>query len=260
MRTSSLKAFTIVELLVVITILAIISVVAYTNFWWSTDKAKNSKRLSDVASIETWLQAFYQEKNYYPMPSQYSAATPKNLWGYNNAVNAQLSNTLSWAKSWDQFTSIIIASTLGWWKVNDTAWAQVWAKWTIDKDVLTKAYLSTELLDPGLKDVKVGDTESFKDYWIWEYVYWVYAKSNTTWTSASQKWSAYNIAVTMKDDQKWFVTKLIWNFDKSTCATCPSSLVWPGWAALSSLNDWDSSQTWSSTNPTETIPYAIIGF
>jgi len=74
------KAFTLIELLVVITILAVISVVAYTNFSGTTDKAKNSKKISDLASIETALQTFNQEKNYYPMPSTYSAT---NLWGYN---------------------------------------------------------------------------------------------------------------------------------------------------------------------------------
>lgn len=89
------KAFTLIELLVVITILAIISITAYTNFSGSTDKAKNSTKLGHIATIETGLNTFFMEKNYYPMPSQYSTT---NLWGYSGAVSASLCNTFSGSK------------------------------------------------------------------------------------------------------------------------------------------------------------------
>ena len=75
MKKSS--AFSLVELLVVITILVIISVVAYTSFGGVTDKAKNSSKISHLTSIESGLQMFYQEKNYYPMPAANSAT---NVW------------------------------------------------------------------------------------------------------------------------------------------------------------------------------------
>lgn len=49
-------------------------------------------------------------------------------------------------------------------KVNDTTAVQIGAKGTIDSDVLSKQYLSQELADPAIKDIKVGGTEVFKDY------------------------------------------------------------------------------------------------
>ena len=91
MQTSK-SAFTLVELLVVITILAIISVVAYTSFGGATDKAKNSTKLNHIASIESALNLFNQQKNYYPLPSVYDAN--KNLWGYNSGTVASTGNTV----------------------------------------------------------------------------------------------------------------------------------------------------------------------
>lgn len=87
----STRAFTLVELLVVITILAIISVTAYTSFSGSTDKAKNSAKIGHIASIGMALNKVFLDKSYFPMPSQYNATT--NVWGYNNAVPASIVNT-----------------------------------------------------------------------------------------------------------------------------------------------------------------------
>lgn len=115
MKTDISKAgFTLIELLVVITILAIISITAYTNFSGSTDKAKNSTKLGHIATIETALNTFFVEKNYYPMPSQYSTT---NLWGYSGAVSANLCNTFSGSKSGEQITGILTGSTIGGGKV-----------------------------------------------------------------------------------------------------------------------------------------------
>lgn len=249
------RAFSLIELLVVITILAIISVVAYTKFGWSTDAAKNSKKLSDIASIETWLQMFYKDKNYYPMPSQYNAT--KNVWWYDSTKTATVHNTLVITKSWDQIATV--TSWAWWWKVYES-WSvanQIWAKWTIDSTIwLTKEYLSQELADPSVKDIKVGNNSILKDYWVGEYVYWVYAKNNATWDSTSTKWSAYNIAITLKDDQKGYLTKLTWDFWSSTCVNCPNSLIWD-WTSNNSLNDGDNSFTWSVTDSTDRTPYPL---
>ena len=63
----NIKWFTLVELLVVITILAIISVVAYQNFGWATDKANASRKISDVATIETSLQQYFVDNLQYDL-------------------------------------------------------------------------------------------------------------------------------------------------------------------------------------------------
>jgi len=252
------SGFSLIELLVVITILAIISVVAYTNFSGSTGKAKNSKKLNDITSIETWLQTFYQDKNYYPMPSDYSAA--KNVWWYNSGTTATPTATFTWTKTWDKIETIIWASIVGWWKITQSGWTdQVWAKWVIDSTVLNKQYLSQELADPSLKDIKVWDTETFGTYWIWKYIYSIYAKpaASASWNTNWKKWQAYNIAVTLTDEQKTYLTKIIWNYDAGICTKCPTTLIWSGTV---SLKDWDN-YAWSDvSNPNITIPYPVEWF
>lgn len=259
MKNTFRKGFSLVELLVVITILAIISVVAYTSFSWSTDKAKNSRRINDLASMETALQAFYTDKNYYPMPSAYDASN--NVFWYDSAATATYNNILDVDKAWDQ-VSAIKSNTKWWWKVYNidpvaTA-SQIWAKWVIDSSVLPKQYLSQDLYDPSLKDIKVWDTKTFKDFWIWKYVYGIYQK-NWTFAVWSQKWSAYNIAATLTDEQKSFVAKVIWNFDEKTCFKCPKSLIWP-WidSADNVVIEWNDNSDWTSA--TAKIPYQIAWF
>jgi len=57
------KAFSLVELLVVITIIAILSVVAYTALGGQTAKARNSRRIQDVSTIQSALEIFFIENN-----------------------------------------------------------------------------------------------------------------------------------------------------------------------------------------------------
>lgn len=254
--------FSLIELLVVITILAIISVVAYTNFSGSTGKAKNAKKLNDITSIETGLQTFYQDKNYYPMPSDYTPVTGVwwNVWWYDDTKDSQLNNTLVIVKTWDTIDSL--TSWAWWWKVNLVWWAsQVWAKWVIDSTVLNKQYLSQELYDPSLKDIKIWNNNTFKDYWVWKYVYWVFAKPPLAWVWNTnwKKWQAYNVAVTLTDDQKWYLTKIVWNFDNNSCTGCPKSLIWSG-TTDANLVDWSSSANWDPINPNDTIPYPVEWF
>lgn len=60
------KGFSLVELLVVITIIAILSVVAYTAVGGQTTKAKNSRRMQDIGTIQTALEAYFISEGRYP--------------------------------------------------------------------------------------------------------------------------------------------------------------------------------------------------
>lgn len=228
MRTLKIRdGFTLVELLVVITILAIISVVAYTSFGGATDKAKNSTKLQHLASIEGALNMFFQEKNYYPMPAAYVA--DKEVWGYQN-VAASLSNTVVYSTGGDAITDVTGGAGGGNVMNGESTPVQIGAKGVINQNVLSKQYLSQDLYDPSVKDIKVGDTKSMKDWGVGHYVYGVYAKGNTDWAT-SKKGSAYNLAATLMDEQKGAeVVKVTGNFDSkfNNCVTCPSSLIGPG--------------------------------
>ena len=60
------KGFSLVELLVVITIMAILSVVAYVAVGGQTVKAKNSRRMQDLTAIQSALEIFYADNGKYP--------------------------------------------------------------------------------------------------------------------------------------------------------------------------------------------------
>lgn len=55
------KAFTLVELIVVITILAILSTIAFISLSWYQVDARDAKRASDIKSLETKLIADIDE-------------------------------------------------------------------------------------------------------------------------------------------------------------------------------------------------------
>ena len=50
------KAFTLVELIVVITILAILWTIAFISLQWHSENARDSVRISDMKNIEKWLE------------------------------------------------------------------------------------------------------------------------------------------------------------------------------------------------------------
>ena len=80
------KAFTLVELIVVITILAILWTIAFISFQWYSWNARDWVRLWDLKNVEIGLELFIVEKWFYPTP--------------DNAVNI----TYSWAIAWNQWT------------------------------------------------------------------------------------------------------------------------------------------------------------
>lgn len=65
-RKSFKKGFSLVELLVVITIIAILSVAAYSAVGGNTIKARDAKRKQDIGAIQQALELFYVEKGVYP--------------------------------------------------------------------------------------------------------------------------------------------------------------------------------------------------
>ncbi len=60
------KGFSLVELLVVITIIAILSVVAYSAVGGQTIKARDSKRKQDLNTIQSALELYFVEFGTYP--------------------------------------------------------------------------------------------------------------------------------------------------------------------------------------------------
>ncbi len=77
-RLNKKKGFTLVELLVVIAIIAILSVTAYVALGGQTAKARNSRRLSDISTIQSALEIFFitNDNNY---PANLGLLVPKQI-------------------------------------------------------------------------------------------------------------------------------------------------------------------------------------
>lgn len=69
------NAFTLVELVVVISILAILSTVAVMNYTSYMYDARDSSRLADAGIIKSNLRAHKQKKGAYPLPSSFFVIT-----------------------------------------------------------------------------------------------------------------------------------------------------------------------------------------
>lgn len=250
--------FTLVELLVVITILAIISVIAYQNFGGAVDKANGSRKVNDVATIETGLQQYKVDNNYYP---SVDLVTTTNKWWYSTGTNANPSNQLVITKNGEEINTVVSAwgggKIMGSGTLNTT---QIGAKGTISQSTLGKTYLSKDLYDPEVGDLKVASTSNkLIDYGVGRYVYAVYKKrvgTGTNWWSDNKTGTNYNIAYTLKKSgSDTYITKIVGDFDTEACyddkANCPTTLIW--------LTD-GSSQSGTSDQTNQGIPYSVSEF
>lgn len=69
------KGFTLVELMVVITVIAILMTIAIVSFTRIQKQARDTKRKADIRTLETALQAYYTEFQAYPLSSSPVAVT-----------------------------------------------------------------------------------------------------------------------------------------------------------------------------------------
>ncbi len=70
MKNNLHKAFTLVELIVVITILAVLSTVGFISFQGYSTESRDTKRISDIATISKWLQVYLASNSVVPEPSE----------------------------------------------------------------------------------------------------------------------------------------------------------------------------------------------
>jgi prepilin-type N-terminal cleavage/methylation domain-containing protein len=62
------KGFSLVELLVVISIIAVITAVLLPNFMGAREKARDSQRIQDLSAMKVALRMYYNENQAYPTP------------------------------------------------------------------------------------------------------------------------------------------------------------------------------------------------
>jgi len=83
---SNKKGFTLVELIVVMSVLSILWTIALISFGWYSKTARDSVRVADINSIKKSIELYYADKGNYPLPS--------------NPIEI----TYSWATVWTQGT------------------------------------------------------------------------------------------------------------------------------------------------------------
>jgi prepilin-type N-terminal cleavage/methylation domain-containing protein/uncharacterized protein (TIGR02145 family) len=94
------KGFTLVELIVVITILAILWTIGFISLQWYSKSARDSTRISDITSMEKILSLYKLTNNQYPTPVDptivtYSGSTAWTQWVFWKTAytrNAMMSN------------------------------------------------------------------------------------------------------------------------------------------------------------------------
>ncbi|MEK7594375.1 MAG: type II secretion system protein [Patescibacteria group bacterium] len=69
------QGFTIVELLIVIVVIGILALLVITTYSGIQAKARNSKRQTDVQSIQTQLEAWFSQNGYYPSLTDMTTGT-----------------------------------------------------------------------------------------------------------------------------------------------------------------------------------------
>lgn len=69
------KGFTIVELLIVIVVIGILATLVIVTFSGIQQKARNTKRQTDINAISSHVEAFYAANGYYPTLAHMNDAT-----------------------------------------------------------------------------------------------------------------------------------------------------------------------------------------
>lgn len=258
------KAFTLVELIIVITILAILSTVAYISFQWYTKDARDWIRMSDIKQIYNWL-------------SIYKTQTEKTLLP-DNYINIQ-SWTTTISYQWYAWAWVLRALRISWWK---DPWTKDYYIYTTDvntKKAQLMTYMETSDKDiqylSQLKTIKLIPQTEATNTWYYQdkkiYVYW-----DKIWILTNNK-----IPLQETTTNTWIdITTLTWNIttyfwwsvyswwlSTSTWLTLINQINWAlnwtlpcssttyNWYTITSLQDKQSqkfTRTWAITNWTQT--------
>lgn len=89
------QAFTLMELIVVITIFTILSTLAYVSVNWYIRKARDISRMENLRNIELWIELYVNKRWFYPEPENfkeihYSWALLWTQWTYWKVLNRKI--------------------------------------------------------------------------------------------------------------------------------------------------------------------------
>lgn len=164
------KAFTLVELIVVITILAILATIGYTSFQWYKVSSRDSVRLSDIKSMEKILDLYEIKKWKYPLPVSpqtvtYSWSLLWSQWSFGTTAytsNISLSNVPSDPVTWLSYAysvtntnreyqlAAVLEGALSFNSINNLyAWteiAKIYVKWNYNGKIIKVSANGTQYI------------------------------------------------------------------------------------------------------------------
>src|SRR6187401_1687051 len=90
-----IHAFTLIELLIVVAIIAILAAIAVPNFLEAQVRAKVSRVRNDQRSLATGIETYFVDNNTYPVSARGTAApaSPIGQMNYNAGLAAAQNNT-----------------------------------------------------------------------------------------------------------------------------------------------------------------------
>jgi prepilin-type N-terminal cleavage/methylation domain-containing protein len=159
------KAFTLVELIVVITILAILWTIAFISLQWYSKASRDSVRVADISSMKTSLELFHLNAGKYPQPTlwetiTYSGWEVRTQWTFWDTVVSNLSRNLNKIPTDPLTNKEYIYSRL-----NTKNEYEIWGilEWDLALNTISQSYAATTPV---------------KSYIVWTYN-WLVAKIST---------------------------------------------------------------------------------
>ncbi len=141
------QAFTIIELIVAITIMAIISIIAFISLQWYSKNARDSVRQSDIAQITSVMWLYEKQVWRFPKPTEwvditYSWAQVWNQWTIWDSVilnlwdfNQKPVDPLTWSEytysRLNTKSEYEVAAVMEWWISQNILTGNTYAEWNI---------------------------------------------------------------------------------------------------------------------------------
>ncbi len=94
-------AFTLIELLIVVAIIAILAAIAIPNFLEAQKRSKVARAVADMRNVSIALESYVVDSNHYPVPSPHKPEAATNLTGTN--VPNELSTPIAYITSVTSF-------------------------------------------------------------------------------------------------------------------------------------------------------------
>lgn len=266
MNIQNKKWFTLVELIVVITILSVLATIWFISFAWYQTSARDSVRLSDIHNIETWLWIQKIKAGKYPIPDE---KVNINLWWttlnyqwyawasvlwliwlngegkdpllweyytYSTNVNRVKYQILSYFENQEH----IKKQAFAW-----NAYAQIselYPKLKWDKLGIIINNSTKEPLQKSGMDINISDSTSVYEVYLWD-------NEIITWSDVSL-WSLYSKSSCkrLKEfdssllDGKYMIDPLAnWNEIE---VLCDMTSDWGGWTLYTAKNKYEYPDTW----------------